>query len=142
MENEILEIIKKSLPEKETGIVRTVFEERDKLKEGNKTLRENLERATEELINFRNNEAKVKALEASNSSLQIGLKKREKEITKKENELAATIAKKEVAVFRECFNAVMKVPQVRKEIHKDIPGNSQNGYQNENEYTSETITEE
>jgi DNA invertase Pin-like site-specific DNA recombinase len=140
MEDKILEVIRASIPEKEMGIVKVVFEERDRFKvesengkERIKTLEGQLKTALEELNELRKTKNE-------NQNKQFELAKKEDDIKGREIKLDTVLAQKEAQVIRECFDKVMKVPMVRKNIYKNVAKNSYDGGGSEN--GSEDITEE
>jgi len=89
MEDKILEAIRETLPEKEMGVIKKVFEERDSFKGLYESEAEDNKELSKELIKANDRVDELRLRESSN--------------IEKEKELAE---KKELAIMRDCFNTV------------------------------------
>lgn len=142
MEDKILEVIRAAIPEKEMGIVKLVFQERETFKAdlaGAKDTIAHLEKQFKEclteVVGLRNTKE-------ANANKAVALDKREAEINAKELKLEISLAQIEARVIRECFDKVMKVPMVRKTIYKNISRNDYGSTSNNSENGNEDTVEE
>lgn len=141
MENKILELIRESLPEKEVGIVKVVFEERETYKKDLATSKENNLVLKKEVELLDKEVVELRKTKVENADKKEALEVKEKDIAKRETKLLVDLAENEVRVIKDCFDKVMKVPQIRKTIYKNVTKDSyNNGAESEN--GGEEITEE
>lgn len=121
MEEKLLEVIRTALPEKEVGIVRTVFAERDEYKNKSDKLTIECDSFHEQLIVTKQKLDDLSKREQHNIELEAELSKKEIDLKNREVILAKTLAENKAEILRECFFAVVKVPSVRKNIQRNIP---------------------
>jgi hypothetical protein len=141
MEQQILDVIRAAIPENEMGIVKLVFQERDTFKSELEKSQEHVLQLTKQLTEANGFLSQVRAREQENITKQTELATKESDIKVRETKLEISLAQKETSVIRECFDKIMKVPMIRKNIYKSVPV-ANNGYvstqtQNENEETHE-----
>ena len=142
MEDKILEIIMAAIPAKEMGIVKTVFQERETFKIDLEKSRERILELSEYLATANKELTALRTTKDENNLKSAELAKKERSLLEREIKLDTTIAVNEAKVIRECFDKVMKVPMIRKNIYKNISKSSGSGYGNDSESGNEEVTEE
>lgn len=142
MEDKILEVIRAAIPEKEMGIVKTVFQERETFKSELENYKQRVLELTKQLEVSNKELNEMRALKTENINRSVMLDKKELDIKERELKLDATLARNETNIIRECFDKVMKVPTIRKSIYKNISGNDYGSSKNITENNSETVSEE
>jgi len=148
-EQKILDIIRETLPEKEVGIVRDIFNENAQLKEQNKIMKddldhfhERLESASKYIKQLEDETISARQQMIENERERNILEKDKKIFSEEQMKLKVDIAEAKLNSYREAMGMVFKVPEVRKNFYKTIPVEV-NGYiQNGSESGSETTTEE
>jgi len=112
MLDNILEIIRKNLPEQTAGVLKSHLEECDKVLKKNKELEETIKKRDEEIFSLKQELGKARAIEH-----------REKEVTKKETELREKtylLSRREDALEVELLKVKLEMAtQSRNEI-KDL----------------------
>jgi len=149
IEAQILKLIEESLPEKEVGVVRRIIEERDEFREENKFLEESKEATKElnielvkELDTLKKEARGVVEIKEANKKKSEELAVLEKELIDREIKLGVSLATARADIYQHCFDAITKVPTIRKSIQKTIPV-EKNGYtQHETHNTEEQTKEE
>ena len=142
MEEKILEVIREALPEKEVGIVRKVFVERDDFKSQLEEDNEEIKNCNKKLIEVAKDRDILKTREDENIKKEKELNEKEQKLEKKELKLDITLAQTEARITRECFDKVMQVPIIRKNIQNSISKNRNGITDYDNESKTEEIREE
>lgn len=142
MEDKILAVIRETLPEKEMGVIKKAFEERDSFKGLYESEAEDNKELSKELIKTNDRINELELRESSNIEKEKELTEKEKDIIKRETELEKKISDEKFNIMEKCFNTVLANTVVRKSINKNVPV-ARDGYvSNEISTEEEVVTEE